>query len=291
MDPSTSFFSDVPGDERIYGGRYARASTSANREASAKSSTTDPGPTIFEIDTSRPAPARRNPVQHHTTSAPQTPTSAANMYGNPYTSPGVRIPGKVGGFVNHEGRIDMSTSGRRLQRRATAGAHPSSTKPLVSSKEAYSAPTRGNEHPDPLDVVETQEQYRQNKQGVAQEPYEVDEEDDFDPQAPVDIFDYKTQLEDEWDKIQVGMEETLKGFAEKTLSHAYDTIFEMCHILNQLETEARDALIQGIDAIKVEEAKHEQARATITDFAKEMERIALMLQNYRGNKGHAGIKQ
>ncbi|OCF44691.1 hypothetical protein I317_01380 [Kwoniella heveanensis CBS 569] len=114
------------------------------------------------------------------------------------------------------------------------------------------------------------------------EETEVDEEYDFDPQAPVEIFDHKTHLEAKWDQIHAGLEAVLQTFAKETLDNAFDTIYAVSQMFHKMDTEARAKLIEGVEGIKDQERLHGSAKDTFDHIAKETQRFAEMLQKTCG---------
>ncbi|WVQ98481.1 hypothetical protein IAU59_005607 [Kwoniella sp. CBS 9459] len=110
----------------------------------------------------------------------------------------------------------------------------------------------------------------------------VEEEEDFDPQAPVAIFDHEAQLENRWDAIHQGLEPFLQKFATETIENAFDTIFEVCHLFYKMDKETRMNLVEGIEAIKAQEELHGGAKKTFDHIAKETQKFAEMLKKTCG---------
>ncbi|WWC69628.1 uncharacterized protein I206_103571 [Kwoniella pini CBS 10737] len=115
---------------------------------------------------------------------------------------------------------------------------------------------------------------------------EEEEMDDFDPMAPIDIFNSKAVLENEWDQIQKDMAQFLHKYAKDTLNNAYEHIFQVNYIFTSMNKEAQEALITGVEMIEKEEDGHENARKIITDFSNEMQRASDVLSRFskKGNE-------
>ncbi|WWC85315.1 uncharacterized protein L201_000177 [Kwoniella dendrophila CBS 6074] len=107
-------------------------------------------------------------------------------------------------------------------------------------------------------------------------------DDDFDPMAPIHVFDSEAELENEWDKIQKDLVDFLNNFAKDTLSQAFENILQVNHLFTELNRKAQKELLDGVADIENEEAGHENARKIITDFSEEMKRAADLLSKFGG---------
>ncbi|WVN89021.1 uncharacterized protein L203_104237 [Cryptococcus depauperatus CBS 7841] len=127
------------------------------------------------------------------------------------------------------------------------------------------------------------QQFVQQGNNLEQKDDLVQEEGEFDPTAPITMFNSKTELEAEWDQIQKEIVPFLQDFATEALSSTFDVILQLHYIFHQLETCAQRELRQGVQMIEEEEQKQEAARKVITDFSNEMKRAAEVLKRF-GNK-------
>ncbi|OWZ71231.1 hypothetical protein AYX14_03331 [Cryptococcus neoformans] len=151
----------------------------------------------------------------------------------------------------------------------TAHPHPASTGTVQSVDHAL-ALAIGPETEEPFEV-------RQEKENHVQKNEEYTE---FDPMAEIGRFDSKTELEDKWDEIQGEMVPFLQEFAEQALASTYDIILHVHYIFHQLDLQAQQSLIEGVQAIEEEEHRQEEARKVMTDFSNEMKRAAEVLKRF-----------
>lgn len=60
----------------------------------------------------------------------------------------------------------------------------------------------------------------------------------------------------------------------------YDIILHVHYIFHQLDLQAQQSLIEGVQAIEEEEHRQEEARKVMTDFSNEMKRAAEVLKRF-----------
>ncbi|WWC61309.1 uncharacterized protein I303_103890 [Kwoniella dejecticola CBS 10117] len=165
---------------------------------------------------------------------------------------------------------------KKLTRRVTPGHSTSmgsmNVNPFELERDEYETPTK------------RRKMLTSNAHGEEERKAE-EEVDDFDPMAPIHIFDSKAQLENQWDKIQQDTLKFLQKYAQDTLTKAYEHIFQVNYLFTSMHKEAQENLIAGVEAIEREEIGHENARKIITDFSDEMRRAADVLARF-GNKGN-----
>ncbi|KAK8869960.1 hypothetical protein IAR55_000530 [Kwoniella newhampshirensis] len=110
--------------------------------------------------------------------------------------------------------------------------------------------------------------------------HDGEDDEEFDPMAPVDRYNSKNLLEEEWDNLQKKHMAFLEEFTKDTIASTYDIIFNTQYIFHQLVVEGSQNLVRGVYMIEEEERKHEEARRIITDFSNEMKRAAEVLKKF-----------
>ncbi|WVQ71442.1 hypothetical protein IAR50_000979 [Cryptococcus sp. DSM 104548] len=109
---------------------------------------------------------------------------------------------------------------------------------------------------------------------------EQEQEQEFDPMAPVELFDSKGELESKWNEMQDEMVPFLQSFANEALSNTFDMILQAHLMYHQLNARVQKEFVEGVKAIENEEDKQEEARKVITDFSNEMKRAAEVLKRF-----------